>query len=84
MLQVKGLVPNRPTKKPLQVQDLKQGQLAVIIEAGDYFGFHVLMVSDSESSWIVCLNDATIKSGMRDCFCRLMKSGDKITLQEDN
>ena len=82
MLKVKGKVPSRSVKMPRRVQDLTRGQLAVIVEEGDYFGSHVLMVTHRGSRWVVCLDDATVtcSSEVWHALCRLVKPSDKVTL----
>ena len=79
--EVKGLVPVRPTKKPLRAKHLKQGEIGVITEVGDNFGHHVLMVNEKDASrWLVCLNDATISNDLWGLVCRRLKPSEKVTL----
>jgi len=81
LYKVKGLVLKRPTEKQLLAKHLKQGELAVITEAGGDFGHHVLMVLEQgDSRWLVCLEDATIRNDLWGLLCRRLKPLEKVTL----
>lgn len=80
MYKVKGPKLEEPVNKPLRVEDLEQGDVAVIVEAGEDFGQYVLVVADHDGQWVVCLNDATVSRGPGDRICKLIERPDAIRL----
>ena len=81
LYEVEGVVPEKPIENLLRIKELKHGELAVITEAGDCFGLHILMVNDHEGMiGPLCLDDATVRYLLCNHVCSRIETPDKVTL----